>query len=87
MDHQNHPCSARPAVIPHRQRMIEDMTIRRFGDHTRRNHIRQFAAFTAIISSVPHVIRFLVCIDCLCHPRDGRRSKEINVLTEWGLSF
>ena len=28
-------------ISPLRQRMIEDMTIRQFGDHTQRDYIRQ----------------------------------------------
>lgn len=34
-------------VSPLRQRMIEDMTIRRFGEHTQRDYVRQVREFTA----------------------------------------
>lgn len=34
-------------VSPLRQRMIEDMTIRRFGEHTQRDYVRQAREFTA----------------------------------------
>ncbi|MFG1374920.1 hypothetical protein V5F32_22300 [Xanthobacter oligotrophicus] len=37
MDASEHPTSTRPAISPLRQRMIEDMTIRRFGAHLRRS--------------------------------------------------
>lgn len=42
-----------PAVSPLRQRMIEDMTIRRFGAHTQRDYIRQVRAFTAFLGRSP----------------------------------
>jgi len=32
-------------VSPLRQRMIEDMTIRRFGEHTQRDYVRQVREF------------------------------------------
>ena len=35
------------AVSPLRRRMIEDMTIRQFGEHTKRDYIRQVREFTA----------------------------------------
>ncbi|MFG1343235.1 phage integrase N-terminal SAM-like domain-containing protein [Xanthobacter autotrophicus] len=53
MDHQEHPTSTRPAISPLRQRMIEDMTIRRFGAHTQRDYVRQVAEFTAFLGRAP----------------------------------
>jgi hypothetical protein len=37
-------------VSPLRQRMIEDMTIRRFGEHTQRDYVRQVRDFTAFLA-------------------------------------
>ncbi|NMN59003.1 arginyl-tRNA synthetase [Xanthobacter sp. SG618] len=53
MEHQEHPTSTRPAVSPLRQRMIEDMTIRWFGEHTQRDYVRQVAEFTAFLGRAP----------------------------------
>ena len=39
-------CSAAP-------RMIDDMTIRQFGEKTRRDYIRQVRAFTAFLGRSP----------------------------------
>ena len=52
MDHQEHP-DTRPTISPPRQRMIEDMTIRRFGEHTQRDYVRQVAEFTAFLGRSP----------------------------------
>src|ERR1041384_1211696 len=41
------------AISPLRQRMIEDMTIRQFGEKTRRDYIRQVRAFTAFLGRSP----------------------------------
>ncbi|HEY5794340.1 MAG TPA: phage integrase N-terminal SAM-like domain-containing protein [Bosea sp. (in: a-proteobacteria)] len=41
------------SVSPLRQQMIEDMTIRRFGEHTQRDYVRQVRAFTAFLGSPP----------------------------------
>ena len=41
------------AVSPLRQRMIEDMTIRRFGEHTQRDYVRQVREFTAFLGLPP----------------------------------
>ncbi len=41
------------AVSPLRQRMIEDMTIRQFGEHTKRDYIRQVREFTAFLGRSP----------------------------------
>ena len=41
------------AVSPLRQRMIEDMTIRQFGEHTKRDYIRQVRAFTTFLGRSP----------------------------------
>ena len=35
------------AVSPLRRRMFEDMTIRQFGEHTKKDYIRQVREFTA----------------------------------------
>ena len=43
----------RPAVSPLRQRMIEDMTIRQFGEHTKRDYIRQVREFAAFLGRSP----------------------------------
>lgn len=40
-------------VTPLRQRMIEDMTIRRFGEHTQRDYVRQVREFTAFLGLPP----------------------------------
>jgi integrase/recombinase XerD len=45
--------SDRPAVSPLRQRMIEDMTIRQFGERTKRDYIRQVREFTAFLGRSP----------------------------------
>ena len=52
MDHQEHS-DTRPAIGPLRQRMIEEMTIRRFGEHTQRDYVRQVAEFTAFLGRAP----------------------------------
>ncbi len=41
------------AISPLRQRMIEDMTIRQFGEKTRRDYIRQVRAFAAFLGRSP----------------------------------
>jgi site-specific recombinase XerD len=41
------------AISPLRQRMIEDMTIRQFGEKTRCDYIRQVRAFTAVLGRSP----------------------------------
>ena len=41
------------AVTPLRQRMIEDMTIRRFGAHTQRDYVRQVREFTVFLGLLP----------------------------------
>src|SRR3954454_2059084 len=41
------------AVSPLRRRMIEDMTIRQFGEHTQRAYIRQVREFTAFLGRSP----------------------------------
>ena len=51
------------AISPLRRRMIEDMTIRQFGEKTRRDYIRQVREFTA----------FLGCSPDQAEPEDLRR--------------
>ena len=41
------------AVSPLRQRMIEDMTIRQFGENTQRDYVRQVREFTAFLGRSP----------------------------------
>lgn len=41
------------AVSPLRRRMIKDMVIRQFGEHTKRDHIRQIREFTAFLGRSP----------------------------------
>ena len=41
------------AISPLRQRMIEDMTIRQFGERTRRDYIRQVREFAAFLGRSP----------------------------------
>jgi integrase/recombinase XerD len=41
------------AISPLRRRMIEDMTIRRFGAHTQRDYVRQVREFTAFLRLPP----------------------------------
>ena len=41
------------AVSPLRQRMIEDMVIRQFGEHTKHDYIRQIREFTAFLGRSP----------------------------------
>ena len=36
-----------------RQGMVEDMTIRRFGEHTQRDYVRQVREFTAFLGLRP----------------------------------
>jgi hypothetical protein len=40
-------------VSPLRQRMIEGITIRRFGEHTQREYVRQVRGFTAFLGLPP----------------------------------
>src|SRR3954464_10680385 len=47
------PSMSPEAVSPLRRRMIEDMTIRQFGEHTQRAYIRQVRAFTAFLGRSP----------------------------------
>jgi hypothetical protein len=53
MDASEHPTNTRPTTSPLRQRMIEDVTIRRFGAHTQRDYFRQVAEFTAFLGRAP----------------------------------
>src|SRR3954470_5053596 len=41
------------AISPLRRRMIEDMTIRQFGEKTRRDYTRQVREFTAFLGRSP----------------------------------
>ena len=41
------------AVSPLRKRMIEDVTIRQFGEKTRRDYIRQVREFPAFLGRSP----------------------------------
>jgi integrase/recombinase XerD len=41
------------AISPLRRRMIDDMTIRQFGEHTQRDYIRQVRAFTVFLGRSP----------------------------------
>src|SRR5215212_9747797 len=41
------------AISPLRQRMIEDMSIRQFGEKTRRDYIRQVREFAAFLGRSP----------------------------------
>ena len=41
------------AVSPLRRRMIEDMTIRQFGEHTKKDYIRQVREFAAFLGRSP----------------------------------
>jgi integrase/recombinase XerD len=43
----------RPAASPLRQQMIEDMTFRQFGEHTKRDYIRQVREFAAFLGRSP----------------------------------
>jgi integrase/recombinase XerD len=45
--------STRPAISPLRQRMLEDMTIRQFGEHTKCDYIRQVREFAAFLGRSP----------------------------------
>jgi hypothetical protein len=40
-------------VSPLRQRMIEDMIMRQFGEHTQRDYVRQVCEFTAFLARSP----------------------------------
>ncbi len=40
------------AASPLRRRMIEDMTIRQFGEHTKRDYVRQVREFTAFLGAL-----------------------------------
>jgi integrase/recombinase XerD len=48
-------------VSPLRQRMIEDMTIRRFGEHTQRDYVRQVREFTAFLGLPPDRAEPRIC--------------------------
>ncbi|WP_376988987.1 hypothetical protein [Bosea sp. R86505] len=52
---------------PLRQRMIEDMTIRRFGEHTQRDYVRQVREFTAFLDLSPDRAKGR------CRPASARR--------------
>lgn len=41
------------AISPLRRRMLEDMTIHRFGGHAQRDYVRQVRAFTALLGLAP----------------------------------
>jgi integrase/recombinase XerD len=41
------------AISPLRRRMLEDMTIRQFGEHTQRDYIRQVREFAAFLGRSP----------------------------------
>ncbi|ACL58271.1 phage integrase N-terminal SAM-like domain-containing protein [Methylobacterium nodulans] len=43
----------RDTVSPLRRRMIEDMTIRQFGEHTKRDDIRQVREFALLLGRSP----------------------------------
>ncbi|MFO1114245.1 MAG: site-specific integrase [Beijerinckiaceae bacterium] len=58
-DHSN----AQGSVSPLRQRMLEDMTIRGFGEQTKRDYVRQVRMFAAFIDRKP----------ALAEPEDLRR--------------
>ena len=45
--------NARPAISPLRQRMIEDMIVRQFGEHTKCDYIRQVREFTVFLGRSP----------------------------------
>ena len=45
--------SLRP-ISPLRARMIEDMTVRGFNEHTRRDYVRHVRSFAAFIGRSPH---------------------------------
>lgn len=57
------------AVSPLRRRMIEDMTIRQFGDHTKRDYVRQDREFAMFLGRLPHRNR--------AEPQDLGRYKPI----------
>ena len=42
------------AVSPLRQRLIDDMTMRRFGEETQRNYIRDVERFATWLRRSPH---------------------------------
>jgi integrase/recombinase XerD len=48
--------SKRP-ISPLRQRMLEDMTVRRIGEKTRANYIRHVETFTAFLGRSPDTAR------------------------------
>jgi hypothetical protein len=50
MSNQTSNCAA---VSPLRRRMIEDMTIRQFGEHTKRDYVRQVREFAAFLGRSP----------------------------------
>jgi integrase/recombinase XerD len=45
--------SVRPAMSPLRRRMIEDMEIRQFGEHTKSDYIRQVKEFASFLGRSP----------------------------------
>ena len=60
--HEDHS-NAQGSVSPLRQRMLEDMTIRGFGEQTKRDYVRQVRMFAAFIDRKP----------VLAEPEDLRR--------------
>ena len=53
------------AVSPLRQPMTEDMTIRQFGEHTKRNTIRQVPEFNGLPrGDRPSEVRFEAAASC-----------------------
>src|SRR5688572_33014467 len=49
---QETPMSERP-ISPLRQRMLEDMAVRKFGDKTRHDYIRHVEAFASFLGRSP----------------------------------
>ena len=53
-------------ISPLRQRMIEDMTVRNFGEKTRNDYIRHVKTFTAFLGRSPNTERLRIFAASSC---------------------
>jgi hypothetical protein len=49
------------AISPLRQRMIDDMNVRRFSRETQRNYVRDVGRFTTFLGRSPDTARPMTC--------------------------
>jgi integrase/recombinase XerD len=55
-------------ISPLRQRLIDDMTMRRFSPETQRNYIRDVGRFATFLGHRPDLARKLVRVPACCGP-------------------